>query len=223
MEQRLCGRLAEGWCSARPPVLTHPPEADWTCDLIRIQKVRLDDQNLYFNAESSWRWCEFSAHPRVMVYADQTGAELTDMRVRGGAASPVSPCPPLCPQSSGAGAAFRDRCPLSIPGERCHCSHAVPDQQHVRLPQGGAPLSEPLPGTGAPLPPPGHHPGNPPPSPAPPCSSLLSTCLSKMLVGGSCRRMEQEYQPGEEQGEPLLLLASSRLRQPVNQLSYHTG
>lgn len=100
MEQRFCGRLAEGWCSTRPPVLTHaagPPEADWTCDLIRIQNVRLDDQNLYFNAQSSWRWCEFSAHPRVMVYADETGAELTDMRVRGGAAPWLPPCPPVSP------------------------------------------------------------------------------------------------------------------------------
>lgn len=50
---------------------------------IRIQKIREDESNLYFNASSWWRWCEFSAHPRVMVYADRTGAELTDIRVRG--------------------------------------------------------------------------------------------------------------------------------------------
>ncbi|XP_059214693.1 TATA box-binding protein-associated factor RNA polymerase I subunit C [Centropristis striata] len=50
-----------------------------------MQKVREDDENLYFNANSSWRWCEFSAHPRVMLYADRTGVELTDIRV-----SPVS-------------------------------------------------------------------------------------------------------------------------------------
>ncbi|XP_058472746.1 TATA box-binding protein-associated factor, RNA polymerase I, subunit C [Solea solea] len=50
-----------------------------------MQKVRGEDGNLYFNAESPWRWCDFSAHPRVMVYADRTGAELTDIRV-----SPVS-------------------------------------------------------------------------------------------------------------------------------------
>lgn len=92
----------DGWqrvgALTRPSVLTQatvPPEAHWTCDLIRIQNVRLDDQNLYFNAESSWRWCEFSAHPRVMVYADQTGAELTDIRVRGGAAPWLPPCPPV--------------------------------------------------------------------------------------------------------------------------------
>ncbi|XP_029300113.1 TATA box-binding protein-associated factor RNA polymerase I subunit C isoform X2 [Cottoperca gobio] len=50
-----------------------------------MQTVRKEDQNLYFNAKSSWRWCEFSAHPRVMLYADRTGVELTDIRV-----SPVS-------------------------------------------------------------------------------------------------------------------------------------
>ncbi|XP_023268425.1 TATA box-binding protein-associated factor RNA polymerase I subunit C isoform X1 [Seriola lalandi dorsalis] len=49
-----------------------------------MQKVREEESNLYFNAKSSWRWCEFSAHPRVMLYADRTGVELTDIR-----ASPV--------------------------------------------------------------------------------------------------------------------------------------
>lgn len=47
-----------------------------------MQTVREEDHNLYFNAKSSWRWCEFSAHPRVMLYADRTGVELTDIRVR---------------------------------------------------------------------------------------------------------------------------------------------
>ncbi|KAM6902318.1 uncharacterized protein taf1c [Xenentodon cancila] len=49
-----------------------------------MQRVRVEESNLYFNAKSSWRWCEFSAHPRVMLYADRTGVELTDMR-----ASPI--------------------------------------------------------------------------------------------------------------------------------------
>ncbi|KAM4528410.1 TATA box-binding protein-associated factor, RNA polymerase I, subunit C isoform 2-T3 [Odontesthes bonariensis] len=49
-----------------------------------MQTVRVEHSNLYFNAKSSWRWCEFSAHPRVMLYADRTGVELTDVR--------VSPC-----------------------------------------------------------------------------------------------------------------------------------
>uniref|UniRef100_A0A3Q2CLR9 TATA-box binding protein associated factor, RNA polymerase I subunit C n=1 Tax=Cyprinodon variegatus TaxID=28743 RepID=A0A3Q2CLR9_CYPVA len=48
-----------------------------------LQKVRTEESNLYFNAKSPWRWCEFSAHPRVMVYADRTGAELTDFRASG--------------------------------------------------------------------------------------------------------------------------------------------
>lgn len=51
-------------------------------DFVRIQKIREEDQNLYFNARSPWRWCEFAAHPRVMLYADRTGAELSDIRVR---------------------------------------------------------------------------------------------------------------------------------------------
>ncbi|XP_017288396.1 TATA box-binding protein-associated factor RNA polymerase I subunit C [Kryptolebias marmoratus] len=45
-----------------------------------LQKVRVEDANLYFNAKSWWRWCEFSAHPRVILYADRTGVELTDVR-----------------------------------------------------------------------------------------------------------------------------------------------
>ncbi|KAM4635807.1 uncharacterized protein taf1c [Polymixia lowei] len=49
-----------------------------------MQKFREEDSNLYFNARSPWRWCEFSAHPRVMVYADRTGTELTDVRIKGG-------------------------------------------------------------------------------------------------------------------------------------------
>ncbi|XP_055087817.1 TATA box-binding protein-associated factor, RNA polymerase I, subunit C isoform X2 [Periophthalmus magnuspinnatus] len=47
-----------------------------------IQQVRMEDSNLYFNSQSSWRWCEFSAHPRVILYADRTGVELTDIRVQ---------------------------------------------------------------------------------------------------------------------------------------------
>ncbi|KAM4719852.1 TATA box-binding protein-associated factor, RNA polymerase I, subunit C isoform 1-T1 [Anableps anableps] len=49
-----------------------------------MQKIRAEESNLYFNAKSSWRWCEFSAHPRVMLYADRTGAELTDFRLKVG-------------------------------------------------------------------------------------------------------------------------------------------
>ncbi|KAJ8286661.1 hypothetical protein GJAV_G00041710 [Gymnothorax javanicus] len=45
-----------------------------------LSKFRQEDDNLYFNAQSSWRWCDFSAHPKVMQYADRTGVELTDSR-----------------------------------------------------------------------------------------------------------------------------------------------
>ncbi|XP_036385054.1 TATA box-binding protein-associated factor RNA polymerase I subunit C [Megalops cyprinoides] len=45
-----------------------------------LLKFREEEGNLYFNAQSSWRWCDFSAHPRVMQYADRTGVELTDTR-----------------------------------------------------------------------------------------------------------------------------------------------
>ncbi|TRY94966.1 hypothetical protein DNTS_004648 [Danionella cerebrum] len=45
-----------------------------------LQKFREEESNLYFNAKSSWRWCDFSCHPRVVVYVDRTGAELTDIR-----------------------------------------------------------------------------------------------------------------------------------------------
>ncbi|KAG9354101.1 hypothetical protein JZ751_012225 [Albula glossodonta] len=45
-----------------------------------LSKFREEEGNLYFNAQSSWRWCDFSAHPKVMQYADRTGVELTDTR-----------------------------------------------------------------------------------------------------------------------------------------------
>ncbi|CAL8280159.1 unnamed protein product [Merluccius merluccius] len=51
-----------------------------TCITASMLQVRCEDTNLYFNASSPWRWCEFSAHPRVMLYADRTGMELTDTR-----------------------------------------------------------------------------------------------------------------------------------------------
>ncbi|XP_024917721.1 TATA box-binding protein-associated factor RNA polymerase I subunit C isoform X4 [Cynoglossus semilaevis] len=45
-----------------------------------IQKVHGEEANIHFNANSLWRWCDFSAHPRVMLYADRTGVELSDIR-----------------------------------------------------------------------------------------------------------------------------------------------
>uniref|UniRef100_A0A4W5KY50 Wu:fj64h06 n=1 Tax=Hucho hucho TaxID=62062 RepID=A0A4W5KY50_9TELE len=47
-----------------------------------LHKFRQENSNLYFNSKSSWRWCDFSGHPRVMVYADRTGVELTDIRTK---------------------------------------------------------------------------------------------------------------------------------------------
>ncbi|XP_072353276.1 TATA box-binding protein-associated factor RNA polymerase I subunit C [Scyliorhinus torazame] len=45
-----------------------------------LQKIRRETDNLYFNAQLPWRWCDFTAHPRVYIYADRTGLDLTDTR-----------------------------------------------------------------------------------------------------------------------------------------------
>ncbi|XP_048401359.2 TATA box-binding protein-associated factor, RNA polymerase I, subunit C [Stegostoma tigrinum] len=45
-----------------------------------LRKIRKETDNLYFNAQLSWRWCDFTAHPRVFMYADRTGLDLTDTR-----------------------------------------------------------------------------------------------------------------------------------------------
>ncbi|XP_078252094.1 TATA box-binding protein-associated factor RNA polymerase I subunit C isoform X2 [Rhinoraja longicauda] len=45
-----------------------------------LRKIRKETENLYFNAQLSWRWCDFTAHPRVYMYADRTGLDLTDVR-----------------------------------------------------------------------------------------------------------------------------------------------
>ncbi|KAG2466575.1 TAF1C polymerase, partial [Polypterus senegalus] len=46
----------------------------------KLSMIRRETENLYFNAQSSWRWCDFTAHPRVITYADRTGIDLTDIR-----------------------------------------------------------------------------------------------------------------------------------------------
>ncbi|XP_069043482.1 TATA box-binding protein-associated factor, RNA polymerase I, subunit C isoform X2 [Lepisosteus oculatus] len=51
-----------------------------TCINVRLQKLRAEAENLYFNAQSAWRWCDHTAHPRIVIYADRTGVELTDTR-----------------------------------------------------------------------------------------------------------------------------------------------
>ncbi|XP_043934607.1 TATA box-binding protein-associated factor RNA polymerase I subunit C [Protopterus annectens] len=45
-----------------------------------LQKIRTEHDNLYFSDQSAWRWSDFTAHPRVVTYADTTGVDLTDMR-----------------------------------------------------------------------------------------------------------------------------------------------
>uniref|UniRef100_UPI00358EE13A TATA box-binding protein-associated factor RNA polymerase I subunit C isoform X3 n=1 Tax=Myxine glutinosa TaxID=7769 RepID=UPI00358EE13A len=46
-----------------------------------LQLVLREKQNLYFNALSNWRWCHFTAHPRVLAYTDRTGVAFADCRV----------------------------------------------------------------------------------------------------------------------------------------------
>eukprot|EP00062_Callorhinchus_milii_P012220 gi/632959020/ref/XP_007895379.1/ PREDICTED: TATA box-binding protein-associated factor RNA polymerase I subunit C [Callorhinchus milii] len=45
-----------------------------------LQRIRKETENLNFNAQLPWRWCDFTAHPRVYLYADRTGLDLTDVR-----------------------------------------------------------------------------------------------------------------------------------------------
>ncbi|XP_069780313.1 TATA box-binding protein-associated factor RNA polymerase I subunit C isoform X2 [Narcine bancroftii] len=45
-----------------------------------LRQIRKETENLHFNAQLPWRWCDFTAHPRVFIYADRTGLELTDER-----------------------------------------------------------------------------------------------------------------------------------------------
>uniref|UniRef100_S4RCL8 Uncharacterized protein n=1 Tax=Petromyzon marinus TaxID=7757 RepID=S4RCL8_PETMA len=54
-----------------------------------LQCVRRETRNLHFDAESRWRWCHFTAHPRVITYADRTGVDATDAR-------PIVISQPLC-------------------------------------------------------------------------------------------------------------------------------
>nr|XP_006002712.1 PREDICTED: TATA box-binding protein-associated factor RNA polymerase I subunit C isoform X2 [Latimeria chalumnae] len=48
-----------------------------------LQRIHQEMDNLYFNAQSAWRWSDFTAHPRVITYADRTGLNLMDVRTPG--------------------------------------------------------------------------------------------------------------------------------------------
>ncbi|XP_061409614.1 TATA box-binding protein-associated factor RNA polymerase I subunit C isoform X3 [Lethenteron reissneri] len=53
----------------------------WVAQKSSLQCVRRETRNLHFDAESRWRWCHFTAHPRVITYADRTGVDATDARI----------------------------------------------------------------------------------------------------------------------------------------------
>ncbi|XP_030048609.1 TATA box-binding protein-associated factor RNA polymerase I subunit C isoform X2 [Microcaecilia unicolor] len=46
-----------------------------------LRRVHQDEDNMFFQDHSMWRWSDFTHHPRVVTFADRTGVKLIDLRL----------------------------------------------------------------------------------------------------------------------------------------------